>query len=92
MADRVVRPEQRITQPYMTTFEISNALSVRSKQLSEGSAPMVDYSHFDRPTAFKIAELELRTRKLPLEVRRTLPNGDVEVWKISDFLNDFSKI
>lgn len=48
--------------------------------------PMVEIG--DETDALKIAEMELRARKLPLIIRRYLPNREFEDWKASELLLD----
>ena len=37
----------------------------------------------------KIAEKELQARKIPFIIRRYLPDGAYEDWKISELLNEY---
>lgn len=49
--------------------------------------PMVDKG--DETDPLKIAEIELRENKIPMIVRRYLPNGEYEDWKVSDLAVEF---
>lgn len=53
---------------------------------SMNAPPMVEIG--DETDALKIAEMELRARKLPLIIRRYLPNREFEDWKASELLLD----
>jgi len=71
------------TLPYLTKYEKTRILGVRTKQINEG-APIfveVDQSIID---GYIIAEKELIERKIPFIIRRPLPNGGSEYWKVSD--------
>lgn len=54
--------------------------------VSMNAPPMVEIG--DETDALKIAEMELRARKLPLIIRRYLPNREIEDWKASELLLD----
>lgn len=47
--------------------------------------PMVD--HGEETDPLKIAEMELREDKIPMIVRRYLPDGSFEDWKVKDLIN-----
>jgi DNA-directed RNA polymerase I, II, and III subunit RPABC2 len=36
--------------------------------------------------SYQIAKLELESKRLPFLLRRPLPNGTYEVWKLSDLV------
>ena len=40
----------------------------------------------------KIAEMELKEKKIPLMIERHLPNGKIEYWKISEVLEGQKQI
>jgi len=87
---RVVRDETgRIvdslhkTLPFLTKYEKTRILGIRTKQLNEGAKPYVDVN----PTiidGYIIAQLELEHKKLPFIIRRPIPNGGSELWKLQD--------
>jgi len=88
---RVVRDEQGIivdplhqTVPFLTKYERAAILGKRAEQIEAGAPPMVhlDPSMID---AYLIAQLEMREKKIPFLVKRPLPNGKVEYWRLSDF-------
>lgn len=79
---RIVKPEDRITKPILTKYERVRLLSERRKQLVLGAKPMIKV---DRSVSEKdIASLELKAKVIPLIIIRTLPNGDIEHWKIDE--------
>ena len=71
-----------ITFPYLTEYEQTQLLGVRTEQIANGSHPLVRPSPEDTP--FDLAVRELLEKKIPLDVVRKLPNGEVEVWDIRD--------
>jgi DNA-directed RNA polymerase subunit K/omega len=71
------------TLPYLTKYEKTRILGVRTKQINEGAPIFVeaDASIID---GYIIAEKELQERKIPFIIRRPIPNGGSEYWKVSD--------
>lgn len=79
---KVVAPNDRITRPFLTKYERVRLLSERRKQLILGAKPMI---RVDIPISEKeIANLELNAKVIPLIIIRTLPNGNIEHWKLDE--------
>ena len=71
------------TLPYLTKYEKTRILGVRTKQINEGAPIFVEID----PTiidGYIIAEKELIEGKIPFIIRRPIPNGGSEYWKVSD--------
>lgn len=80
---KLVNNEDRITKPILTKYERVRLLSDRTQQLVNGSKPMIKVDN----TVYserQIAQFELQRKMIPLIVVRTLPNGNVEHWKLSE--------
>ncbi len=75
---------KKTTIPYLTKYERTRLIGVRAQQLNTGSIPTVIVG--DLKSTVKIAEKELRERKIPLFIRRPLPNGEHEDWRIDEFI------
>ena len=75
--------KEKITNPYMTKYEKIRMIGVRSTQISMNAPIMVNAEGMTDP--LKIAMKEFQEKKLPLIVRRYLPNGHYEDWKLSEF-------
>ncbi len=71
------------TLSWLTKFEKARVLGVRSKQLNNGAQPMIDVPP-EIIKGYTIAEMELEQKKLPFIIRRPLPNGSSEYWRVSD--------
>ena len=56
---------------------------------SMNAPPMVDVGSLTDP--LQIAMKELRAGKVPLIIRRYLPDGSFEDWPLEDLTIDFSK-
>ena len=71
------------TLPFVTKYEYARIIGVRTKELNEGAEPFVDVDH-NIIDGYNIAIKELEEKKLPFIVKRPLPNGSCEYWKLSD--------
>jgi DNA-directed RNA polymerase I, II, and III subunit RPABC2 len=80
-----VEASQRITTRYMTKYEKARILGTRALQLSMNAPPMVDVPAGETDP-LKIAMLELNERKIPIIVRRYLPDGSYEDWAASELI------
>ena len=67
----------------MTKFEKTKILVLRSSQLSEGAKPLIPISD-EIISSYIIASMELKQKKIPFIIKRPIPNGASEYWKISD--------
>lgn len=76
--------QERITIPYLTKYERTQLISARAQQLSMGAIPTVETQGLKNTV--DIAEKELKERKIPLIIRRVLPNKQHEDWKIEELL------
>ena len=77
---------ERVTTRYMTKYEKARVLGTRALQISMNAPVMVDLAGETDP--LKIANKELRERKIPLIIRRYLPDGSYEDWPIRDLIID----
>jgi DNA-directed RNA polymerases I, II, and III subunit RPABC2 len=79
-------PSERITTRYLTKYERARVLGTRALQISMNAPVMVDLDGETDP--LRIAEKELRERKIPIIVRRYLPDGSHEDWGIDELIVD----
>lgn len=77
---------ERITTKYLTKYERARVLGTRALQISMNAPVMVDLDGETDP--LKIAEKELRERKIPIIIRRYLPDGSHEDWKMDELIID----
>ena len=70
--------------PILTKFEKARVIGVRLQQLANGAKPRVDTKNLK--DIKEIVQEELVQRKIPFIIRRTLPNGTYEDWRMEDFL------
>jgi DNA-directed RNA polymerase subunit K/omega len=73
---------ERISRNILTKYESVRLLGTRAKQISDGSKVFVKYD--GAKSAMELAELELKHKVIPLKIKRPMPNGKYEIWKISE--------
>ncbi|KAI8052686.1 RNA polymerase, subunit omega/K/RPB6 [Thamnidium elegans] len=77
---------ERITTPYMTKYEKARILGTRALQISLSAPVMIEID--GETDALAIANRELREKKIPLIVRRFMPDGTYEDWKVRNLIVD----
>jgi DNA-directed RNA polymerase I, II, and III subunit RPABC2 len=79
---QIIDPLHR-TVPFVTRYEKARILGERAKQINAGAQPLVevDASVID---GYLIAQKEFVEKKIPFIVRRPMPNGGCEYWKLKD--------
>ena len=77
---------ERITTRYLTKYERARVLGTRALKISMNAPVMVDLDGETDP--LKIAEKELRERKIPIIIRRYLPDGSHEDWGVDELIVD----
>lgn len=71
--------------PFLTVYERTKILGMRANQIAEGAKIYVDRpEHVIEP--LEIAKLELGQRRLPFIVKRPMPDGSFEYWRLSDLM------
>ena len=82
-ADGVIVDAMHKTMPFLTKYEKTRVLGQRAKQLNQGAQPMipVDKKIID---GYLIAQLEMQQKALPFIIRRPLPGGKSEYWRLAD--------
>eukprot|EP00123_Amoebidium_parasiticum_P006017 comp17073_c0_seq1/m.15818 comp17073_c0_seq1/g.15818 ORF comp17073_c0_seq1/g.15818 comp17073_c0_seq1/m.15818 type:complete len:135 (-) comp17073_c0_seq1:214-618(-) len=78
--------KQRTTTPYMTKYERARVLGTRALQISMNAPIMVELGGETDP--LQIAMKELKEHKIPIIVRRYLPDGSYEDWTCEELLID----
>ena len=71
--------------PYLTLFEKTKILGFRANQLSQGAQPLVEIPK-SMTDVLDIARLELEQKRLPFIVKRPMPNGTFEYFRLSDLI------
>ncbi|PNS21458.1 DNA-directed RNA polymerases I, II, and III subunit RPABC2 [Sphaceloma murrayae] len=84
LKEKKIPTEKRTTTPYMTKYEKARILGTRALQISMNAPVLVDVEGETDP--LQIALKELREKKIPLVVRRYLPDGWYEDWTCEELL------
>jgi DNA-directed RNA polymerase I, II, and III subunit RPABC2 len=77
--------QKKVTKPFLTKFERAKIIGVRAEMIASGAPSLLDVPK-GITDAYKIAKLEFKERKIPLLIRRYLPNGMAEDWRLSDMV------
>jgi DNA-directed RNA polymerase I, II, and III subunit RPABC2 len=73
------------TYPFLTKFERTKIIGLRANQLSKGAAAFIAVPKHITDVR-DIARLELDQKRLPYIIKRPLPNGLFEYWRLADLL------
>jgi DNA-directed RNA polymerase subunit K/omega len=82
-ADGVIIDKNHRTIPFLSKYERTKILGQRAKQINAGHKPtvIVPQNIID---GYLIAQLEFKEKKIPIILRRPLPGGTSEYWKMQD--------
>jgi DNA-directed RNA polymerase I, II, and III subunit RPABC2 len=73
------------TYPFLTNFERTKIIGLRANQISRGATPLVIVPKHISDVR-DIARLELEQKRLPYIIKRPLPNGTFEYWRLVDLV------
>lgn len=79
-----VPKSKRITTKYMTKYERARVLGTRALQIAMCAPIMVELEGETDP--LQIAMKELKQRKIPIIIRRFLPDSSYEDWSIDELI------
>jgi len=71
------------TIPWLTKYERARVLGLRTKQLNNGADAFIEIPP-GMINGDKIALEELNQKKVPFIIRRPIPNGGTEYWRLED--------
>lgn len=71
------------TLPFLTKYEMTRVLGQRAKQINSGAKPFVKVPE-NVIDGYLIAKMELENKKIPFILKRPLPDGSCEYWRVSD--------
>ena len=81
--DGTIIDELHKTSPWLTKYEYTRIIGQRTKQLNEGVEPFVKVPNNIVENSI-IAKMELSEKKIPFIIRRPMPGGGSEFWKLKD--------
>lgn len=73
------------TYPFLTNYERTKVISYRASQIASGAKPHIVVPE-GITEAHIIAQMELEEKKLPFLIKRPMPDGTFEVWRLADLL------
>lgn len=73
------------SQPFLTQYEKTRILGFRTNQLAQGALPYVNVPGHIR-NVLDIAKMELEQRRLPFIIKRPMPDGSFEYWRLCDLM------
>jgi DNA-directed RNA polymerase I, II, and III subunit RPABC2 len=71
--------------PYLTLYEKTKILSLRASHLAHGDSPYIEVPTY-LTDVYEIAKAELEAKRLPYILKRPLPDGTYEYWRLADLL------
>jgi len=77
--------EKHKTCPFLTNFEKTKIIGLRANQISKGSSPFITVPAHVTDVR-QIARLELEQKRLPFIIKRPLPDGTFEYWRLIDLM------
>jgi DNA-directed RNA polymerase I, II, and III subunit RPABC2 len=85
LQSEVDKDPEHTSLPFLTIYERTKILGMRANQIAEGAKIYIDRpDHVIQP--LEIAKLELEQRRLPFIVKRPMPDGTFEYWRLSDLM------
>lgn len=80
----IVPDNKRLTSEVITKFEFTEVVSIRAKQIENGSKVFSDTGNLSCP--IKMAELEIKNKQCPLSIKRMIDNHRAEIWAVNDMV------
>ena len=74
-----------VTYPFLTKYERARIIGLRSNQLAQGAQPFIIVPDHVSDVR-EIARMELAEKRLPFIIKRPLPDGKYEYWRLQDLL------
>jgi len=71
--------------PFLSVFEKTRILGMRTNQLAQGARPFIEVPDYVTDV-HEIAQLELDQRRLPIIIKRYMPDGTYEKFRLSDLM------
>jgi DNA-directed RNA polymerase subunit K/omega len=71
--------------PFLSIFEKTKILGMRTNQLAQGARPYIQVPEHISDIQ-EIARMEIEQRRLPIIIKRFMPDGTSEKFRLSDML------
>jgi len=76
---------KRTCYPFLTQFEKTKVLTFRASQIAQGAKPYIEIPD-EITDVYTIVKMELKAKKLPFIIKRPLPDGDYEYWRLNELM------
>jgi DNA-directed RNA polymerase subunit K/omega len=80
--------KKHMSVPYLTPFEKTKIIGFRANQLSKGAQLLITRGPNEKhiTDVLELARIELEQRRLPFIIKRPMPDGSFEYWRLKDLL------
>ena len=85
LRDTTILDSNHKTYPFLSNYERTKCISFRASQLSNGAKPYIQVPE-GVTDAYTIAKMELEAKRLPFILKRPMPDGSFEVWRLADLV------
>ncbi len=74
--------------PYITPYEKTKIIGFRANQLAKGAQLLITLEPSQKhiTDVLELARMELEQRRLPFILKRPMPDGSFEYWRLKDLL------
>ena len=76
--------KEKQTNPKLTKYERARLIGYRAQQIANGLLAFIPVGDLSDPRDIATKELELK--KLPFIIRRPMPDGSSEYWRVDELL------
>jgi DNA-directed RNA polymerase I, II, and III subunit RPABC2 len=81
--DGIIIDKLHTTLPFITKYEKTRIIGERARQINSGAIPFIEIDP-EIIDGYLIALEEFKHKKIPFIIKRPLPNGNCEYWKVTD--------
>ena len=71
--------------PFLSIYEKTRILGMRTNQLAQGARPFIEVPDYITDVQ-EIAQMELDQRRIPIIIKRYMPDGTYEKFRLSDLM------
>lgn len=76
--------KKKLSRPKLTIYEKARIIGYRSQQIASGVLAFINVGDLHDPREIALKELELK--KLPFIIKRPMPDGTDEYWRLNELL------
>jgi DNA-directed RNA polymerase I, II, and III subunit RPABC2 len=85
LRDTTILDSAHKTYPFLTSYERTKCISFRASQICNGAKPYILVPE-GVTDAYEIAKMELEAKRLPYIIKRPMPDGSFEAWRLTDLV------